>query len=73
MMVAFRQKVIVKPGGLIELHTPQLLAGSEAEVIVITETEVEGIQPGNGQLLTAADLLGSDLPGLWKERSDMQG
>jgi hypothetical protein len=72
MTVAFRQKVIVKPGGLIELHTPQLPAGSEAEVIVITETEVEGNKDSFEELITAADVLGSDLPGLWKERSDIK-
>ncbi len=40
MTVAFRQKVIVKPGGLIELHTPQLPAGLEAEIIVITDMAI---------------------------------
>ena len=32
-----RQRVTVQPGGLIEIRSPELIAGSEAEVIVLVD------------------------------------
>ena len=38
METALRQKVVVKPGGVIEIRSPELPEGAVAEVIVILET-----------------------------------
>ncbi len=38
MNQAIRQKAIVKPGGIIEIQSPELPPGALAEVIVILET-----------------------------------
>jgi hypothetical protein len=37
MVAAIKQLVTVQPGGLIEIRSDQLRAGSTAEVIVLTE------------------------------------
>lgn len=37
MMQAIKEHVIVKKGGVIELHLPELTAGTEAEVIIMIE------------------------------------
>ena len=44
METVLRQKAVVKPGGVIEIRSPELPAGAIAEVIVIWET------PGTGSL-----------------------
>lgn len=38
METALRQKAVVKPGGIIEIRSPELPEGAMAEVIVILET-----------------------------------
>ena len=37
MEIALRQKAVVKPGGVIEIRSPELPEGAVAEVIVILE------------------------------------
>ena len=39
MTSALRQKVKVQPGGLIEIRSPELIAGSQAEVIVLVDDD----------------------------------
>ena len=38
MNQALRQKVVVKPGGIIEICSPELPSGAVADVIIILET-----------------------------------
>jgi len=38
METALRQRALVKPGGVIEIRSPELPEGAVAEVIVILET-----------------------------------
>ena len=38
METALRQKAVVKPGGVIEIRSPELPVGARAEVIIILET-----------------------------------
>lgn len=38
MNQALRQKAVVKPGGIIEINSPELLPGTTVDVIVIVET-----------------------------------
>ncbi len=38
MKTALRQQAVVKPGGVIEIRSPELPEGAMAEVIVILET-----------------------------------
>jgi len=42
METALRQKAVVKPGGVIEIRSPELPEGAMAEVIVILETVRSG-------------------------------
>lgn len=44
-MVAIRQRVTVQPGGVIELRSPELPPGSQADVIVLLETSPGPEQP----------------------------
>ena len=37
MIQTSREHVTVKPGGVIEIHRPDLAAGTKAEVIIIVE------------------------------------
>ena len=37
MNQALRQKAVVKPGGIIEINSPELLPGTMVDVIVIVE------------------------------------
>jgi hypothetical protein len=37
MNQALRQKAVVKPGGIIEINSPELLPGTTVDVIVIVE------------------------------------
>lgn len=39
MVNAVRRKVKVKPGGVVEIRSPDLVPGTMAEVIVLTEAE----------------------------------
>lgn len=67
MITAFRQKVTVKRGGIINLRSQTLKAGDTAEVIVL----VENNKKTKGKIVTAADMLQSDLFGLWADRKDI--
>jgi hypothetical protein len=40
MNQAIRQKAVVKPGGIIEIQSPELTTGATADVIVILETSL---------------------------------
>jgi len=42
METALRQKTVVKPGGLIEIRSLELLVGAPVEVIVLLETDDAG-------------------------------
>jgi len=66
MITAFRQKVTVKRGGVINLHSQSLKAGDTAEVIVLVENGKK-----KAKTMTAADLLQSDLFGIWADRKDI--
>ncbi len=39
MLTGIRQTAVVKPGGLIELHSTELTEGTTVEVIVLVEPE----------------------------------
>ena len=41
MLSGLRQKVVVQPGGVVELRSPELPAGTTVEVIVLLEPEPE--------------------------------
>lgn len=41
MLNGIKQKVLIKPGGVIELHSLELIPGREAEVIVIMNDKTE--------------------------------
>jgi len=68
MITAFRQKVTVKRGGVINLRSQSLKAGDTAEVIVLVEN---GKKKAKVKTMTAADLLQSNLFGLWADRKDI--
>lgn len=68
MITAFRQKVIVKRGGVINLRSQNLKRGDTAEVIVLVENEEK---KKKGKIVTAADMLQSDLFGIWADRKDI--
>ena len=38
MFNGFRQQAIVKPGGVVEICSPELLAGATVEVVVLLES-----------------------------------
>ena len=66
MITALRQKVKIKQGGVINLRSRNLKAGTTAEVIVLVEE--------NGtadNFITAANLLDSGLVGMWADRKDI--
>jgi hypothetical protein len=68
MITAFRQKVTVKQGGVINFRSQTLKAGDIAEVIVLVENDAK---KAKGKIVTAADMLQSDLFGLWADRKDI--
>jgi len=41
MLNGLRQKAIVKPGGVVEICSPELPAGATVEVIVLLESRLE--------------------------------
>ena len=45
MQTAFRQKVTIQPGGLIQVRLPDLPEGETAEIIVWVETSGEPVRP----------------------------
>lgn len=65
MITAFRQKVTIKRGGVINLRSQSLKEGEIAEVIVLVESVEKTTRK------TAADLLASDLTGIWADREDL--
>jgi hypothetical protein len=66
MITALRQKVKIERGGVINLRSRNLKAGTIAEVIVLVEAERT-----SEKNMTAADLLKSGLVGMWAERKDI--
>jgi len=63
MLQAIRERVIVKPGGTIEIQCPDLPAGAAAEVIVVFEDRaceapplVSFIGKGKGCFANAAEI-----------------
>lgn len=66
MITALRQKVKVERGGVINLRSRKLKAGTTAEVIVLVETG-----KASKESMTAGDLLASGLVGMWADRKDM--
>lgn len=67
MITAFRQKVTVRRGGVINLRSQKLKPGAIAEVIVL----VEGEEQQTTRKMTAADLLKSGMVGMWVGRKDI--
>ncbi len=67
MITAFRQKVTVRRGGVINLRSQKLKTGATAEVIVLVESEAQD----DAQRMTAADLLKSGMVGMWADRKDI--
>ena len=67
MITAFRQKVTVRRGGVINLRSQKLKPGAIAEVIVL----VEGEEQQTTRKMTAADLLKSGMVGMWAGRKDI--
>lgn len=67
MITAFRQKVTVRRGGVINLRSQKLKPGATAEVIVLVESEAQD----SAQRMTAADLLKSGMVGMWADRKDI--
>jgi hypothetical protein len=66
MITALRQKVKVKRGGVINLRSRNLKAGTTAEVIVLVEADTK-----SKRNMTATDLLKSGLVGMWADRKDI--
>lgn len=69
MYTALREKTTIKNGGVIEIRTPALPAGTQVEVIVIVEPPVEpadGLGWPEGFFATFA----GSLPGLGEPESE---
>ena len=66
MITALRQKVKIERGGVINLRSRKLKAGTTAEVIVLVETG-----KASEKNMTAGDLLASGLVGIWADRKDL--
>jgi Ethanolamine utilization protein EutJ (predicted chaperonin) len=66
MITALKQKVTIKPGGLVSLRSSRLKAGTQAEVIVLVEPAENPV----GKSMTGADLLKSGLVGMWAGRKE---
>lgn len=45
MIQTIREHVTIKPGGMIEIHRPDLPAGTEAEIIIIVEQPEAAMPP----------------------------
>jgi hypothetical protein len=58
MKHAFKERVLVKPGGLIEISHPELTPGEEAEVIVM-------LDPATDERLQASTAASSSRP-IWE-------
>jgi hypothetical protein len=63
MNQALRQKAVVKPGGIIEINSPELLPGTTVDVIVIVENLPQKrrslrsmIGTGNGSFTTPKEV-----------------
>ncbi|MFH1906799.1 MAG: hypothetical protein ABIL11_05385 [Chloroflexota bacterium] len=68
MITAFRQKVTVKRGGIINLRAKTLKAGDTAEVIVLAEN---GKKKAKAKTMTAAGQLERAQP--WFDRAPAEG
>lgn len=66
MITAFRQKMKIERGGVINLRLRKLKAGTTAEVIVLVEADRT-----SKKNMTASDLLESGLVGMWADRKDI--
>ena len=69
MISALRQKVTVRRGGWISLRSKTLKAGETAEVVVLVDAQGEARTETSGRPVTAHDLLGSGLVGLWSKKN----
>lgn len=63
MLRAIRERVTIKPGGMIEIHRPELPVGTEAEVIIMVEQPAVELPPlasfvgkGKGCFSSAAEV-----------------
>jgi hypothetical protein len=56
MVAAIKQRVTVKPGGLIEVRSPELLAGQQADVIVLVNAATLPPPTGDDESLRASSL-----------------
>jgi len=69
MTIAVRRKTVVQPGGVIEIRSSDLTPGAAAEVIVLLDAPET--MPSHRHMMTATDLLESDLVGIWEDREDI--
>lgn len=53
MMTAIQQRVFVQPGGRVELRSPELPDGAEAEVIVLVKNPPRATGPSQLEALRA--------------------
>jgi hypothetical protein len=64
-MTIFKERVRIKPGGIIELAHPDLPAGEEVEVVVIVDSSVENAEaapPPQRPIWEVALEIGSSVP-----------
>jgi hypothetical protein len=54
MLSGFRQKVVVQPGGVIEVHSSELPAGATVEAIVLLEPQAQPASQGLSRFIGAA-------------------
>lgn len=54
MLNGLRQKVIVQPGGIVEVQSSELPAGATVEVIVLLETLNQPVAQGLSRFIGAA-------------------
>jgi hypothetical protein len=54
MLNGLRQKVIVQPGGIVEVRSPEFQEGSTVEVIVLLEADDSPINQGLSRFIGAA-------------------
>ena len=54
MLSGLRQKVVVQPGGVIEVHSSELPAGATVEVIILLEPQTQPRSQGLSRFIGAA-------------------
>ena len=54
MLNGLRQKVVVQPGGVVEVRSPELPDGATVEVIVLLESQAEPSLQGLSRFIGAA-------------------